>query len=83
MIRVNGRARAPQYWKMDRQIYARGEPPFYTKLTPEFCFGHWSTQCRSAFQVALSQRPSLSVVVGSTCFCAGVCVYVPYCCSWS
>ncbi len=51
MIRVNGRARAPQYWKMDRQIYARGEPPFYTKLTPEFCFGHWSTQCRSAFQV--------------------------------
>ena len=42
---------AAQYWKMDRSIYERGEPPFFTKLTPEFCFGHWSTQCRSAFQV--------------------------------
>lgn len=43
-----------QYWKMDRSIYERGEPPFFTQLTPEFCFGHWSTQCRSAFQVPVS-----------------------------
>jgi hypothetical protein len=61
MIRVNGRARAPQYWKMDRQIYARGEPPFYTKLTPEFCFGHWSTQCRSAFQVPRAAAQTLTL----------------------
>jgi len=71
-----------QYWKMDRQIYERGEPPFFTKLTPDFCFGHWSTQCRSAFQVALSQH-SWAVVAGSTGLCAGVCAYAPKCCSGS
>ena len=26
-----------------------GEPPLYAHLTPDFCFSHWSTQCRAAF----------------------------------
>lgn len=33
-----------QYWQMDADTYARGG------LSPDFCFGHWSTQCRSAFE---------------------------------
>lgn len=33
-----------QYWQMDPKIYALG------RLSPDFCFGHWSTQCRSAFE---------------------------------
>ena len=33
-----------QYWQMDPQIYALG------RLSADFCFGHWSTQCRSAFE---------------------------------
>lgn len=33
-----------QYWQMDADIYSMG------RLSPDFCFGHWSTQCRSAFE---------------------------------
>lgn len=33
-----------QYWQMDAAIYTTG------RLSPDFCFGHWSTQCRSAFE---------------------------------
>ncbi len=33
-----------QYWQMDPKIYALG------RLSADFCFGHWSTQCRSAFE---------------------------------
>lgn len=33
-----------QYWQMDADIYNMG------RLSPDFCFGHWSTQCRSAFE---------------------------------
>lgn len=61
---------AAQYWKMERSIYERGEPPFFTKLTPEFCFGHWSTQCRSAFQVLIGHFPSCGRRTGlCTCRC--------------
>ena len=33
-----------QYWQMDESIYNMG------RASPEFCFGHWSTQCRSTFE---------------------------------
>ncbi len=26
-----------------------GSPPFFSRITPDFCFSHWSTQCRAAF----------------------------------
>jgi len=35
-----------QYWQMNRTIYEQGFPPHHTKLSPEFCFDHWSTQVR-------------------------------------
>ena len=31
-----------QYWQMDRKLYPRP--------SPDFCFGHWSSACRSAFE---------------------------------
>ena len=37
-----------QYWQMNRTIYEQGFPPHHTKLTPEFCFGHWSTQVHTS-----------------------------------
>lgn len=33
-----------------------GLPPTGVKASPEFCFGHWSTQCRSAFQAPIDPR---------------------------
>ena len=37
-----------QFWKMDVGIYEHGTPPYGPPLSPEFCLGHWQTQCRSA-----------------------------------
>lgn len=39
-----------QYWKMDEGIYTKGLPPYGTKLSPDFCFGHWQTQCRATYE---------------------------------
>ena len=39
---------AVQFWKMDEGIYEHGTPPYGPPLSPEFCLGHWQTQCRSA-----------------------------------
>ena len=39
-----------QYWKMDLGIYEHGAPPYGTRLTPDFCFGHWQTQCRATYE---------------------------------
>lgn len=33
-----------QYWQMNRTLYTSGVPPYHLKMTPEFCFNHWSTQ---------------------------------------
>lgn len=33
--------------------YEKGEPPYYSRLSPDFCFSHWSTQCRSAFEAPM------------------------------
>lgn len=33
-----------QYWRMNRTLYESGLPPYHTKLSPQFCFEHWSTQ---------------------------------------
>jgi len=41
-----------QYWQMNRTIYEQGFPPHHTKLSPEFCFGHWSTQVRMLFSAS-------------------------------
>lgn len=38
---------------MSQANYEKGEPPYYSKLSPDFCFSHWSTQCRSAFQAPI------------------------------
>jgi hypothetical protein len=42
--------RGPQYWKMDEGVYTKGLPPYGTKLSPDFCFGHWQTQCRATYE---------------------------------
>lgn len=42
-----------QYWQMNPQIYNLG------RLSPEFCFGHWSTQCRSAFEAPIDPNTVL------------------------
>lgn len=42
-----------QYWQMDPQIYNLG------RLSPDFCFGHWSTQCRSAFEAPIDPNTVL------------------------
>ncbi|KAK9823955.1 hypothetical protein WJX72_006638 [[Myrmecia] bisecta] len=42
-----------QYWQMEEAFYTKGFPPYATKLSPDFCFSHWSTQCRSAFQAPM------------------------------
>jgi hypothetical protein len=34
-----------QFWKMDRAFYTR-EQARGARLTPDYCFGHWYTQCR-------------------------------------
>ena len=39
-----------QYWKMDEGVYTKGLPPYGTKLSPDFCFGHWQTQCRATYE---------------------------------
>lgn len=44
---------ALQFWKMDEDIYEHGEPPYGTKLSPDFCFSHWQTQCRSNFEAPM------------------------------
>ena len=44
-----------QYWRMDRSIYEKGDPTF-GRIRPEFCFSHWSTQCRSAFGGPIDPR---------------------------
>jgi Niemann-Pick C1 protein len=42
-----------QFWKMDVDIYEKGEPPYGIKLSPDFCFSHWQTQCRSTFEAPM------------------------------
>lgn len=36
-----------QYWQMDRDTYERGDATTHVRLSPEFCFAHWSTACRA------------------------------------
>ncbi|KAI3436838.1 hypothetical protein D9Q98_006248 [Chlorella vulgaris] len=38
-----------QYWGMSREVFEHGPPSMPIRISPEFCFTHWSTQCRSAF----------------------------------
>ncbi|PRW56197.1 Niemann-Pick C1 [Chlorella sorokiniana] len=38
-----------QYWCMSRESFEHGPPGVGVRVTPEFCFTHWSTQCRAAF----------------------------------
>eukprot|EP00883_Tetradesmus_obliquus_P007421 jgi/Sobl393_1/18043/SZX70998.1 len=44
-----------QYWHMDRGFYAseQAKGKYSTKLSPDYCFGHWATQCRSAFEAPM------------------------------
>ena len=54
-----------QYWQMNRTIYEQGFPPHHTKLSPEFCFGHWSTQVGYAtLHRTLHERPDSRLAVG-------------------
>ena len=40
-----------QYWRNDAAFYASEQTkgPFSTKLTPDYCLTHWTTQCRADF----------------------------------
>lgn len=51
-----------QFWHMDKAFYLseQAKGPYSTKLSPDFCFGHWFTQCRSAFQAPMDPH----VIVG-------------------
>lgn len=42
-----------QYWRMDEALYdsEQAKSPSEPRMTSDYCFGHWGTQCRSAFQV--------------------------------
>jgi hypothetical protein len=44
-----------QYWHMDGAFYAseQAKGKYSTKLSPDYCFGHWATQCRSAFEAPM------------------------------
>ena len=42
-----------QYWKMDQSVYEHGTPPYGPPLSPEFCLGHWQTQCRATFEAPM------------------------------
>ena len=42
-----------QYWKMDKDVYEHGQPPYGPPLSPEFCLGHWQTQCRATFEAPM------------------------------
>eukprot|EP00879_Flechtneria_rotunda_P012269 GHRR01012815.1.p1 GENE.GHRR01012815.1~~GHRR01012815.1.p1 ORF type:complete len:1130 (+),score=344.72 GHRR01012815.1:967-4356(+) len=44
-----------QYWHMDRALYEseQKKSPYAVKLSPDYCFGHWATQCRSAFEAPI------------------------------
>ena len=42
---------------MDKDIYEHGQPPYGPPLSPEFCLGHWQTQCRATFEAPMD--PSL------------------------
>lgn len=41
-----------QYWQMNRELYRseQAKSPRVVRMTPDYCFTHWSTQCRSAFE---------------------------------
>eukprot|EP00798_Chlamydomonas_sp_ICE-L_P025324 gene25325-10979_t len=41
-----------QYWAMDEELFEKeqaGGPPA-VKMTPQYCFDHWYTECRAAFK---------------------------------
>lgn len=38
---------------MDEDIYEQGQPPYGMKLSPDFCLGHWQTQCRATFEAPM------------------------------
>ncbi|KAL6768530.1 SSD3 [Auxenochlorella protothecoides x Auxenochlorella symbiontica] len=38
-----------QYWQLSVDVYEHGSPPMMVPVTPEFCYGHWNTQCLSAY----------------------------------
>eukprot|EP00878_Enallax_costatus_P015127 GHUV01015839.1.p1 GENE.GHUV01015839.1~~GHUV01015839.1.p1 ORF type:complete len:1041 (+),score=174.75 GHUV01015839.1:474-3596(+) len=44
-----------QYWHMNRTFYQeeQSKPSYRVKLSPDYCFGHWATQCRSAFEAPM------------------------------
>ena len=53
-----------QFWKMDEGIYEHGTPPYGPPLSPDFCLGHWQTQCRSAIYYS-----ALQLLLASTGLC--------------
>lgn len=50
---------AVQYWKMDQSTYEHGTPPYGPPLSPEFCLGHWQTQCRATFEAPMDPHVTL------------------------
>ena len=38
---------------MDKDIYEHGQPPYGPPLSPDFCLGHWQTQCRATFEAPM------------------------------
>ncbi len=57
-----------QYWKMDLEFYRAEQTKagFATKLTPDYCFSHWYTQCR----YGLARGMAATLLAASTC-CTG------------
>ncbi len=38
---------------MDKDVYEHGQPPYGPPLSPDFCLGHWQTQCRATFEAPM------------------------------
>lgn len=50
-----------QYWQMDKRMYVKeqAKDPSDPRMTPEFCFSHWYTQCRSTYEVCVTAKGPL------------------------
>lgn len=55
-----------QYWKLDRDLYEKEQVPRSGRMTPEYCFGRWFTECLSAFGAPIDPKIVLGGFPAST-----------------
>lgn len=57
-----------QYWRMDRGLYEHEQIPRSGRMTPEYCFGRWFTECLSAFGAPIDPKIVLGGFPSSSTF---------------